>query len=112
MSVRWVRICLLSSPVAAVSQVERRAGTPQPTCGEGSCEDECKVGEDLSLLLPCGSRVPGGEGRAHLSLPVVEAAVRMSVRCVRICLLSSPTAAVSKEERRAGTSAYLWWRQL
>ncbi len=43
---------------------------------------------------------------------MVEAAVRMSVRCVRICLLSSPVAAVSKVERRAGTSAYLWWRQL
>ncbi len=58
------------------------------------------------------SLVPAGEEGKHLSLPVVEAAVRMSVRWVRICLLSSPEASWSQVERRAGTSAYLWWRQL
>jgi hypothetical protein len=67
MNVRWVRICLLSSPLAAVSQVERRAGTPQPTCGGGSCEDECKVGEDLSPLLPCSGGVQGGEEGGNTS---------------------------------------------
>jgi hypothetical protein len=66
----------------------------------------------MSPVLSCSSHITGREEGGHPSLPVVKAAVRMNVRWVRICILSSPVAAVSQEERRAGTSAYLWWRQL